>query len=121
LDPVYNLLVETSLHNPSPQVDFPDTLTEEEVSTLRSALPASTSTTNQGGSSGSGGAPDANGATPSAMEDDDAEECTMAVVPDIQRELEGRAHLGRGSGNAYDSEDDDDDHPRGQRVQCAQQ
>jgi hypothetical protein len=42
----------------------------------------------------------------------------LKSVPDIENELRGRQKMGRES-TAYDS-DDDDDMPRGQRVQCAQ-
>mmetsp|Transcript_501 Transcript_501/g.1268 ORF Transcript_501/g.1268 Transcript_501/m.1268 type:complete len:342 (-) Transcript_501:1015-2040(-) len=42
----------------------------------------------------------------------------LKSVPDIESELRSRQKLGR-EANAYDS-DDDDDMPRGQRVQCAQ-
>ena len=55
------------------------------------------------------------------MDTDDVHEAgTLHEVDDIEKELKSRANLGKGTGSeAYDS-DDDDDHPRGQRVQCAQ-
>lgn len=56
------------------------------------------------------------------MDTDDHEEVhRMSTVEDIESELKARIHMGKGGsgGEAYDS-DDDDDMPRGQRVQCAQ-
>ena len=44
----------------------------------------------------------------------------MTEVADIESELKGRANVGKGGSEAYGESDDDDDHPRGQRVQCAQ-
>jgi DnaJ family protein A protein 2 len=41
-------------------------------------------------------------------------------VTDIEQELKSRAGMGKGGSEAYDNSDDDDEHPRGQRVQCAQ-
>lgn len=42
----------------------------------------------------------------------------LKSVPDIEAELRGRQKLGKET-SVYES-DDDDDMPRGQRVQCAQ-
>ena len=44
----------------------------------------------------------------------------MTEVADIEQEIKGRSNIGKGGSEAYDNSDDDDDHPRGQRVQCAQ-
>lgn len=85
------------------QVDFPERLEEAQVSALRGLLPAGPSDTN------------------GVMESDDVEEVHPKKVDDIKEELSSRARIGRGSGAAYDSDEEDDDLPRGQRVQCAQQ
>lgn len=56
------------------------------------------------------------------MDADDAEECHMKAVADMEEEIKSRARLARSaSSNAYDSDEDDDMHRGGQRVQCAQQ
>eukprot|EP00878_Enallax_costatus_P000525 GHUV01000620.1.p1 GENE.GHUV01000620.1~~GHUV01000620.1.p1 ORF type:complete len:436 (+),score=128.18 GHUV01000620.1:166-1473(+) len=85
------------------EVDFPESVEQEMVSALKEILP-----------SGS----EANG----LMDSDDAEECHMKPVADIEEEIKARARMARqANSNAYES-DDDDDMPRGaQRVQCAQQ
>lgn len=85
------------------QVDFPDSVEVEHATALSQVLPGST---------------EANG----LMDADDAEECHMKPVADIEEEIKNRARAARqASSNAYDS-DDDDEMPRGaQRVQCAQQ
>lgn len=56
------------------------------------------------------------------MDSDDAEDCHMKPVADIEEEIKNRHRIGKqASSNAYDS-DEDEDVPRGaQRVQCAQQ
>jgi DnaJ family protein A protein 2 len=85
------------------EVDFPDSVEADQVAALSQVLPGSS---------------DLNG----LMDSDDAEECHMKPVADIEEEIKSRARMARSaSSNAYDS-DDDDDMPRGaQRVQCAQQ
>jgi hypothetical protein len=87
------------------QVEFPDSLSPEQVASLGTALP--------------GSATEENG----IMESDEHEECHMKPVQDMNEEFKNRAKIGRAhasSGNAYDS-DDEDEGGRGQRVQCAQQ
>lgn len=83
-------------------VEFPETLDAHQVAALRPIFPAAAE----------------NGV---GMDTDDAEEVHTTPVADIKEELRSRANLGRGAGEAYDSEDDDDMPGRGQRVQCAQQ
>lgn len=86
------------------QVDFPESVEEGLVSALSQVLP--------------GPAPDANG----VMDADDAEECHMKTVQDMEEEIKQRHRMSRqASTNAYDSDDEDDMHRGGQRVQCAQQ
>lgn len=86
-------------------MEFPESLDPEVVAALNQ-LPL-----------GSATADAANG----AMDADDAEECHMKPVGNFEEEVKHRARLARNaSSNAYDS-DDEDDLPRGQRVQCAQQ
>eukprot|EP00879_Flechtneria_rotunda_P007452 GHRR01007817.1.p1 GENE.GHRR01007817.1~~GHRR01007817.1.p1 ORF type:complete len:397 (+),score=129.28 GHRR01007817.1:380-1570(+) len=86
------------------EVDFPDTLDIETVTALSPLLP--------------GPSAESNG----VMDADDAEECRMRPVKDMEEEIKQRTRMARSSGgsNAYDS-DDEEDMPRGQRVQCAQQ
>ncbi|GFR48537.1 hypothetical protein Agub_g10434 [Astrephomene gubernaculifera] len=85
-------------------VEFPDTVTEAQAAAIRSALPIP--------------APAANGG---AMDTDDVEDVhRITNVADIESELKSRVNIAKGVGESYDS-DDDDDMPRGQRVQCAQQ
>jgi DnaJ family protein A protein 2 len=45
----------------------------------------------------------------------------LTEVEDIEEELKSRIHMGKGVGSEAYQSDDDDDMPRGQRVQCAQQ
>jgi len=80
-------------------VEFPDTIDAQQIAALQSVFPSHS-----------------NG----VMDTDDAEVVQVSNVANIQEELRSRASMGRGGGEAYDSEDDDD-MPRGQRVQCAQQ
>ena len=90
----------------SMQVEFPESISPEQVAGLRLALP--------------GGMGDENG----VMESDEHEECHMKPVEDMNEEFKSRAKIARAhinSGNAYDSDDEDDMGGRGQRVQCAQQ
>eukprot|EP00775_Hariotina_reticulata_P012213 gene12213-12350_t len=87
------------------EVDFPETLDPEVVAALNQ-LPLGAATAD---------------AVNGAMDADDAEECHMKPVADFEDEIKGRARMARNaSSNAYDS-DDEDELPRGQRVQCAQQ
>jgi len=81
-------------------VEFPDTLEPQQIAALQSVFP------NQ-----------SNG----VMDLDDAEDVTLSNVANIQDELKSRAQMGRGGGDAYDSDDDEDAPRSGQRVQCAQQ
>lgn len=53
------------------------------------------------------------------MEEDEVE-AEMSSVHDIQEELKSRARYGREQGAAYNSDDSDDEFPRGQRVRCTQ-
>jgi DnaJ family protein A protein 2 len=89
------------------QVEFPESILPEQSQALSLVLP------------GPDAAAAANGA---AAMDEDAEECRMNHVADFEEEMKHRHRLSRqqGGSNAYDS-DDDDDMPRGQRMQCAQQ
>lgn len=53
--------------------------------------------------------------------EEDADECHMREILDMKEEVRNRHRFARqASSNAYDS-DDEDELPRGQRVQCAQQ
>lgn len=55
------------------------------------------------------------------MDLDDVEDVQRVTnIADIEAELKSRVGAGKHAGESYDS-DDDDDMPRGQRVQCAQQ
>ncbi|KAK9803693.1 hypothetical protein WJX73_001266 [Symbiochloris irregularis] len=85
------------------QVKFPDTLSPEIVSGLKSLLPG----------------PSANG----AMDvDDEHEEVHMREVSNIEEELRARRQYSKSHGEAYDSSDDEEGGGgRGQRLQCAQQ
>lgn len=84
-------------------VVFPDRIDPALVPAVQKALPAQQVDNN-------------------VMDTDDHEEvASMHTVEDIEQELKSRAHMAKGhSSAAYDS-DDDDDMPRGQRVQCAHQ
>mmetsp|Transcript_5398 Transcript_5398/g.11894 ORF Transcript_5398/g.11894 Transcript_5398/m.11894 type:complete len:435 (+) Transcript_5398:126-1430(+) len=84
-------------------VVFPDRLDADQVKAVQKALPMP---------SPSSGAD---------METDDHEEVSsLQHVEDIEQELKARVHMAKhGGSEAYDSEDEDD-MPRGQRVQCAQ-
>lgn len=84
-------------------VVFPDSLSPDVVAKLRAA-----------------GLPN-NVADDTPMDTDDVEEVVQMVhVEDIEDELKSRVHMHKSAGEAYGS-DSDDDMPRGQRVQCAQQ
>lgn len=83
------------------EVEFPESLGEQEVAALRAVLP---------------GPSEENG----TMDTDDHEACHMKPVEDMAEELKHRTKLNRSASNAYDS-DEDDDMRGGQRVQCAQQ
>ncbi len=86
-------------------VEFPETMTEAQAQAIRAAMPVPATAANGNG----------------AMDLDDVEEVQKITdVPDIEAELKGRVNVAKGVGESYDS-DDDDDMPRGQRVQCAQQ
>lgn len=56
------------------------------------------------------------------MDTDDMHDAPpMQHVDDIQSELKSRAHMAKAGGSeAYESDEDEDGMPRGQRVQCAQ-
>lgn len=88
------------------KVEFPESLDVDAFAALRKVLPV--------------GPPAA--ADTSDMDLDDVHDVPpLSTVPDIEQELKSRAHLGKGTGSeAYDSEDEEDGMPRGQRVQCAQ-
>lgn len=87
-------------------VEFPDSIGEPQRALLRQALPMPAA---------------ANGAAAAAMDTDEIEDVhRFTTVADIEDELKSRAGVAKGAGDAYDS-DGDDDMPRGQRVQCAQQ
>lgn len=60
-------------------------------------------------------------AQPSDHMVEDEVEVRMSKVDEIQDELKSRARYGKESGAAYDSDDSDDEFPRGQRVRCANQ
>lgn len=98
------------------EVEFPDSIDPAAAEALTPLLPSEIGA-KAAAANGAAAPAAANG---SGMEED-AEPCRMRDVPDIKAELEQRVRIGRsGSSNAYDSEDDED-MPRGQRVQCAQQ
>lgn len=85
-------------------VQFPDTLADPSMAALRKALPTSPPE------------PDSN----MDVDMDDVHEVPeMVEVTEIEQELKSRAGMGKNHSGAVDS-DDDDDHPGGQRVQCAQ-
>lgn len=85
-------------------VEFPTQLTEAQAQAIRAALPVPT--------------PAANGT--GAMDVDDIEDVhIISNITDIEAELKSRVNIAKGAGESYDS--DEDDMPRGQRVQCAQQ
>lgn len=88
-------------------VAFPERFDAAEVQALRKVLPSIP--------------PEPETDSHQDMDTDDLHEAgALHTVDDIEKELKGRAGLGKGGGSeAYDS-DEDDDHPRGQRVQCAQ-
>jgi DnaJ family protein A protein 2 len=79
-------------------VEFPDSLSLEQVKALETVLPAKPAS------------------TMTDMELDECEETTLHDV-NIEEEMRRKQHQAR---EAYD-EDDDDMHAGGQRVQCAQQ
>lgn len=84
-------------------VEFPDTLTPQQIASVRSALPGPTATDN------------------GIMDSDDVDEVRMADVKDIREEIEARSRLGNsGSNEAYGS-DSDDERGGARGVQCAQQ
>lgn len=86
-------------------VDFPESVTSAQAAAIRGALPAAASQNNG-----------------AAMDTDEAEEVhRITNVADIEQELKSRVNVGKSAGASYESDDDDDDMPRGQRVQCAQQ
>ncbi|GIL76075.1 hypothetical protein Vretimale_5701 [Volvox reticuliferus] len=86
-------------------VEFPESLTEAQAQAIRAALPIPAAAANGTG----------------AMDVDDVEDVhTISNVADIEAELKSRVNIAKGAGESYES-DDDDDMPRGQRVQCAQQ
>jgi DnaJ family protein A protein 2 len=86
-------------------VEFPKMLDTASISQLRKILPTLP--------------PDAEPGTD--MDTDDVQEVNnLFEVTDIEQELKSRAGMGKGGSEAYDNSDDDDEHPRGQRVQCAQ-
>lgn len=83
-------------------VAFPDRLDPATVAALQKVLPHGP----------------ADGAV---MDTEDVEEVHgMQRVVDIEEELKSRVHMGKATGDAYDSSDDER-HAGGQRVQCAQQ
>ena len=82
-------------------VEFPDTLNESTRKTLQKVMGTPRRT------------------PPDHMEEDEVE-AEMSPVVDIQDELKARARYGREQGAAYNSDDSDDEFPRGQRVRCAQ-
>lgn len=87
-------------------VIFPETLDTSVVTALKKILPEQNV--------------DENGHMDTDDEDHHEVTAGMSVVPDINEELQSRVKLGKGhAGEAYNS-DDEDDMPRGQRVQCAQ-
>ncbi|GLC33245.1 hypothetical protein PLESTB_000355200 [Pleodorina starrii] len=84
-------------------VEFPETLTEAQAKAIRAALPVPGAAAN------------------GTMDVDDVEDVhKITNVADIESELKSRVNVAKGAGESYES-DDDDDMPRGQRVQCAQQ
>ncbi|KXZ50899.1 hypothetical protein GPECTOR_14g147 [Gonium pectorale] len=86
-------------------VDFPDTVSDAQAVAIRAALPIPAAAANGTGT----------------MDTDDTEDVhRITNVADIEAELKSRVNIAKGAGESYDS-DDDDDMPRGQRVQCAQQ
>ncbi|CAL8469236.1 g8777 [Coccomyxa elongata] len=86
-------------------VQFPDTLTRQQVTAIQKTLP-----------------PPAHDAAANGSMDVDSEHVTMRPVEDIEEELRARRQYAKtsGTGEAYDSSDDEDGRG-GQRVQCAQQ
>lgn len=45
----------------------------------------------------------------------------MRPIKDIEEELQARRQYAKSNSAAYESSDDEDGMPRGQKVQCAQQ
>ncbi|EFJ49194.1 molecular chaperone [Volvox carteri f. nagariensis] len=86
-------------------VEFPEMLSEAQAQAIRAALPMPSAAANGTGT----------------MDVDDVEDVhKISNIQDIESELKSRVNIAKGTGESYDS-DDDDDMPRGQRVQCAQQ
>ncbi|KAK9832397.1 hypothetical protein WJX74_008846 [Apatococcus lobatus] len=89
-----NLYIHFSVH-------FPDTLDEAQVAGLSQIFRVD---------------PNANG----HMDVADVEQCSMRSVDDMEEELKARKNFGARHQGA-DASSDDEDEPRGGRVQCAQQ
>eukprot|EP00891_Asterochloris_glomerata_P004871 jgi/Astpho2/4871/Aster-05805 len=85
-------------------VQFPDTLSEQQVAALQQILPKPAQQQQ------------------SAMDSDDIEQVSLRPIVDMEEELRARRQFQRAGGNeAYESDSDEEGAGGGRRVQCAQQ